>query len=473
MSTAWQVHAGIWRHAVLAERRWAVLGWSGVALALCVLAGFVMAFQRQHAPQLAPYSGLAISAAPLAALAMFLWLRYVSGAVRQNSPANAQLVPGLCHSVRRTTVVAWCLTLLPMAMLASGMQYLALAFLALCAMVTTLGMARGGRTIGTVMYILLILASLQVSSNPGLKLWMSQPPVLVVVAMLTMALGWDALRSVFPHGGERHWKLLRAQDKERVSTDPEGNLLHRRSSGHWRLLYAALLKNDLRPGARPEHLLLHALGPGNHRFDFVFPLVTVAVLALGLKLVLAFYFPAAGAIRMDSVFGFIGPLLFMQGFTVQRMVVSMNTTRGELSLVRLAPRAPTAGRLGRSVARQMLTISLTEWFVCAAAVLGVWLLFGGDLKGVMLLGGAMCTGLAMAGWALRDDSGKRPGSLAVVIVQTVAMGAGCIGLMVLSGRPLAWGALFVVVLFASIAIVWGRWNTMLNAPVPFPAGRLS
>lgn len=471
MNPAWQVHASIWRHAVLGERRLAVVVWSAAALALCALAGLVTAVQQQYAPQLAPYSRLAICTLPLAALAIFLWMRYVSGAVRQNSPANAQLVPGLCRAVRRTTIVAWCLTLLPMALLASAVQYSALAFLALSAMVTMLGVARGGRSIGTVMYIFLLMASLQISYTPGLKVWMSQSPVLLVVGLLSMALAVGALRSVFPHGGDRHWKLLTAQDKLRLSTDLEGTLLHRRSSGHRRLLYAVLLKNDLHPGARPEHLLLHALGPGNHRFDFVFPLVTAAGLALGLKLVLASYVPAAGEIPMEIIYSFTAPLLLLQGLTFQRLVVSMNTTRGEQSLVRLAPRAPNAGRLARSVARQMLAICVTEWLVCAAAVLGLLLLFGGGAKGLMLLGATMCTSLAMTGWALRDYSGKQPGRLAMVIVQTVAMSAGCIALMLLLGRPLAWGVLFALMLVASVAIVRGRWNTMVNAPPPFPAGR--
>lgn len=467
MNTPWPLHVGIWRHAVLGERRQAVLTYSAIAFVFFILAALATTWQ----PQLAPAARLAICTVPQAALGLFCWMRYVSGAVRQNTPANAQLAPRLCRSVRLTTIAAWFLTLLPMALLASASAYPLLAFLTLSMMVTALGMARGGRAVGTGVYILLVVTTAQVSSNPGFKEWLSQAPVLAMLALLSAAMAWDALRSVFPHGGDHHWKLLRAQDGQRVSTDLIGSMRHSRTSGHRRWLFGLMFKHDLRPGARADHLLLHALGPNNHRFDFLVPLVTTAGLALLLKLALATHVPASGEVPLGIIYSFAAPLILLQGLTFNRLEVSMKATAGEQVLVRLAPRAPAAASLGRSVARQLLAICVTEWFVCGAALLGISLLFRGGARAATLVATMMGTSLAMTGWALRDYAGKDAGNLGVVIMQTIAMGAGCVGLLLLSDQPLAWGMLLALMLAAALAIVRGRWNTMAGAPAPFPAGR--
>lgn len=471
MNPDWQVHMGIWRHAVYGGQRPMVMGWTYIALAVFLFFGIIALFVDASMPADSKFFRL-VAVAP-AALGMFYWMLYVSGAVRQNTPANARLVPGLCASVRRTAIGAWFLTLLPMALLAASWDYPLPAFAALSLMVTALGMNRGGRPIGMIVYILLTLTAIVGHNETALMTWLSQAPVVAVSGLLSVAFAWNALHNIFPAGGERHWKMLPEQDKQRASGDLHRTMQVDRSSGRRAWVYPILLKHDLRPGAAPRHLLLHALGPANHRFDFVLPLLVVAAVALMVRLGMPVFGMTNFQVPLGVVYSVAAPLLLLQGFVFHRMVVSMESTRGEQALVRLAPRTPQAEHLSRTLARQLLTICLVEWLVAGIAVLGLMLLFGAGRKELVLMASVMCTSLALSGWALRDYSGKGSAALMTVILQTLTMGGGFVALLVLRDQPLAWSALLVLVLAASVAIVHGRWKTMVEAPAPFPAGRFA
>lgn len=471
MNPGWQVHMGIWRHAVFGDRRQVVMAWTYIALACFALSAMVMMFAKLSGP--GERSVFRVVGIAPAALGIFYWMRYVSGAVGQNTPANARLVPGLCASVRRTAIGAWFLTLLSMALLAASFDYPLPAFIGLSVMVTALGMSRGGRPFGTVVYILLTLIAVIGTDQTSLKTWLSSAPVAGVLGLLSVAFAWNALHNIFPAGGERHWKMLPEQDKQRASGDLHRTMHVNRSSGRRAWVYPILLKHDLRPGAATRHLLLHALGPANHRFDFVMPTLFVAAVALLVRLAMPVFGMTDFQVPLGVIYSLAAPLLLMQGFVFHRMIVSMDSTRGEQALVRLAPRAPQASRLGRSLARQLLTICLVEWLVAGIAVLGLMLLFGAGRKELVLLATVMGTSLAVTGLALRDYSGKSSAALSTVLLQTLTMGAGFVALLVLRDQPLAWSALLVVMLTASVAIVHRRWKTMIDAPAPFPAGRLA
>ena len=452
--------SAVWRNAVLGERRNWVIGWSAVLLALFVLA--VVFFVAFGADQ--PKRQVFGSTIPLALLALFLWVNYVPGAVRQNSPANARLVPGLHRAVRRTTVLAWCLTLAPLALVSSASEHGALMFATLSLMVTSIGMARGGSATGTALFALLTMAIGFVPGRPALMAWLSTAPVLAALFLLGAALAWEGLRTVFPFGGDRHWKLLPAQATQRASGALQRLMLSRRAAGGRASLYGWLLRRDLRPSARPEHLLLHALGPGNHRFDFIRYLLPVLLLALLAKLVLAVLGWGASKVPLEIIVIFSVTMLPMQGPNFQRLVVSMRNTRGEQALVGLAPRAPRADRLGRVLARQMLRVCLFEWLACGAGTLALILLFGGGAEQLVTLAVLQCFCLAMAGWPLRDYAKPRA-ALLVVIFQAVLAAGLAFSLYVLRGQP----ALWIALLGCALAIVYQRWKTMAGAAPPFPA----
>lgn len=469
MSPSWPIYRNIWRNAVLGERKGWLRGWTILALIVTLLAViFVLAIGATKRSE-----SLLLCVIPLAVLATFYWMRYVTGAVRQNSPANAHLVPGLNRNVRRTTVLTFLLTLAPMALLASASDDSVLVFVALAVIVTALGMGRGGRAAGSAIYLLMIVGSNFVQRRTGLIAWLSTPPVLAVLSLMAVALAWNALQSVFPAGGERHWKLLKGQAEQRNSTDLHKTMLLKRASGGRFRLYALLLRRDLRPAAKPEHLLLHALGPHNHRYDFVLPLAITALLAAAAWLAAAWYGVTGEQVAngRDLVACFAVPLILLQGLTFERLVVSMDNTSGEQALVRLAPRAPRANRLGRSLARQLLQICLTEWLVCAFAMLALALLFGAGREALVVLATLVSASVGMTGWALRDYSGKQPGSAFKVIAQVVVMAIGGIAVFLARDNLAAWSALLVLLLGGAFAIVYDRWKTMVGAPVQFPARR--
>ncbi len=470
MSLSWPVHRNILRQAVIGERaRW-VLGWTIVAAVLSALGGLLGVVFN-----LPPMKARLWCVVPLASLALFMWLRYVPGAVRQNSPANARLVPGLNRSVRRVTVLIWCLALAPMALVAAAFDHVALVFITLGVTVTAIGMARGGRKVGTVIYVLLVLAILFINESPGLKAWLSAPAPLAALSLGGIALAWDALCTVFPAGGERHWKLLPAQAIQRVGGDMHQAMLLNRASGGPARLYAPLLRRDLRAGVRTDHLLLHALGPNNHRYDFVVPLACVALLAVAVRLAMSSLGLAGApvAVGLGIIGSFAGPLILLQGLTFHRHVVSINNTRGEQALVRLSPRAPRADHLGPVLARQLLAICLVEWLAGGLGVLGMMVLFGGGMECALLVVSWMAISVAMSGCVLRDYAGRHPDSLLELGVQIVMMGIGGIALLVVSDNLAAWSALLVLMLGGAYAIVRGRWKTMVSSPAPFPAGRFA
>ncbi|MES2317778.1 MAG: hypothetical protein V4631_09820 [Pseudomonadota bacterium] len=195
MSHSWPAYRNIWCHAVYGDRKDWVTGWTFIALFATGISVVLSLFSVFD-------SGRMVSPIPLAALAMFFWMRFVSGAVRQNTPANAQLVPGLHRNVRRVAVLAWCVTLAPVALVASAFTHASLMFLALTAIATAQGLARGGRPVGTLIFFLVVISVLRVGDKPTLLAWLSTPMVFAVRCLANLALAWEALRTVFPAGGE-------------------------------------------------------------------------------------------------------------------------------------------------------------------------------------------------------------------------------------------------------------------------------
>ena len=453
----------IWSNAVLGERRGWVIGWSAVMLSLFVVVAVILFVFGSDQPSRQVIG----SAIPLALLALFYWLRYVPGAVRQNSPANARLVPGLHRAVRRTTVLAWGLTLAPLALFASGFEHGALMFVALGVMMTSIGIARGGSLTGTVIFALAALTASLAANRPALVAWLSTAPVLAALFLLGVIYAWSGLRATFPFGGERHWKLLPAQEAQRaIGGSSWGRDWRVARTRVW--LYGWLLRRDLRPCARPAHFLLHALGPGNHRFDFIWYLLPALLLALLARLVLAALGLGVSNVPLELIVIFSVSTIPSQGPNLHRLVASMRNTRGEQSLVRLAPRAPRADQLGRVVAGQMLRVCLSDWLACGVGALAVMLLFGAGFKELAVLASLQCTCLAMVGWPLRDYA-KARSALPVVIAQTVLVAGLAFSLYLVREQPVLWAALLAAQTGCALAIVYQRWKTMAGAAPPFPA----
>jgi hypothetical protein len=463
------VYYSVWRHAVLGGGMVSVRLWSWMAV-LATCAGIPLAiYFWNYGEHKATFLSCTL---PLAGLALFLWMRFVSGAVRQNTPANAQLVPGLHRTIRRVTMITWGLMLVVAAVIAAAFEYPMLMFVALAAVVTSQGLARGGRSVGSVIYLVLVIAIANVAKHDDLLTALSTPTMLTALIVLNVILAREGLRTVFPAGGEGHWRLLKNQVNNGGGMDAQ-QVTARKNRGWRARLYGTLLQRDLGAGAHPEHLLLHALGPNNHRLDFVAPLAALASCALVVKLAVTGVDAGMNQFAVGIISAFSFPMILLQPLTLNRMVVSMNTTRGEQSLVRLAPRAPRSDRLGRSLAYQLLAISMGEWLVCSLGLLALLALFGASVHDMQIPFSAMCVSLAASGWVVRDYSGQRPTVLGEVVVQSVLVGAGGIALVLVRDDLPLWTGLAALLLGCAFAIVSGRWKTMVNAPVQFPAGRFA
>ena len=467
MSRGLRMHASIFFAALLGERRQLVVGWTVTALLACVAGAGLVAMAKGSAQAI--LTGILV---PLMALAAFLWLRYVPGAVRQNSPANARLVPHLHALVRRTAIGAWCAAMLPFVLYAAVADNGVPVLLGAAVAMTALGMSRGGHASGTAIYILLIVGATFGPANTVLASWLASPAVLAAMGGACLLFAWFALGKTFPAGGEGHFRLLKQQGRQQAGTALADLQKLRLSSGKAERLYGMMLRHDLCK-ARRENLLMHALGPSNHRFDFLAPLVVALAVILFAKAGLSQleFLPQGYIPQGILILASLGVLA--QGITFHRFVASFTPTRGEQSLVRLTPAAPAAPVLGAVVARQLLRMALGEWAVFNVFVIAALLLFSGGWHEVQMVASMAAASLAMTGWALRDYAAAEGGSLVEVAVQCLLMGTGTVALFLVRGDLPMWSMLMLLLLGCSFAIVSGRLKAMAAAPVPFPAGRLA
>jgi hypothetical protein len=471
MNSFWSRERAVWYHAVLGERTSWIMGWTALAGVLA----FFFLLLSPYAGMKTPMETLALSWLPIGALILFFWMRFVPGAVRQNTPAIAHLVPGLHRHVRRAVVLTWCATMLLLSPCIAGLDHHALAGLWMAVSITGISMAIGARSIGNVVYILMTIAIAVLNKRTAALDFLSTPPMLALLTAGALALAWYALVSTFPAGGERHWRLLAAQAKLGSADDLHQAIRRKRVSGARFRLYARWLARDLRPGVRPERRMMHALGPYNHRFDVVLPVVTIVVAAIVARLGFLFLdLPARQlTVALEIIMSMSVPLMMLHGLNFHRFVASIDSTSGEQALVRLAPGIPQGRQLNVSLARQLLRIAVGEWLACAITIIGLLLLFGGGARQLVLIATMMPATLATTAWALRDYARRDDTGMAGLMLQVPVMVGATLALFLLREQPFAWTVLLVLAAGAAGLIVRSRWRTLVGAAVAFPARRLS
>lgn len=252
----------------------------------------------------------------------------------------------------------------------------------------------------------------------------------------------------------------------------------RLSFGRRHLLPGLKLDYDLRHGAKPAQMLLHALGPHVHRVDILLPTVA-AVCVLGLVgLLHLFQAGPSFLVGISLAWSIIAILLPLHCFRLYRIVSGIDASTPEQVLVRLAPRAPRAAEIGGVLARELLMISVCEWLaILIVVVLGSAFLMKGiewhTARLIMLLNASVViASFAINGWTLRDYSGTERALFGGWLLQgTIAMG-GLFAMVSFIGRPLIWTALAVCMMLIGALAIAGRWRTMAKAPAPFPTARL-
>ena len=412
---------------------------------------------------------------PPAGFLLLAWaLGYLPGALKLNTPANAQLVPGLRRRLVELTLLVW---LLGIAILGAGMLVTTKApgpglWLAAFLTLGVAGMTSGIR-IAWLIYLPLLAGVVVHQRLP--------PPLLLAVdgllgshlALALLApLGALMTLAIFPQAGKRHWDMLAKQAGSsafgaRTVLDQEPG----RFSWDGLLLRRALAQR------RPDALLMRALGrslPAAAANGLAFAALGIgAVIYLaqrGLLPGMTSYFAQLSWVTISGVL-----LVFV--FQAGMAPAWLARTTGEQALVRLAPAFPAgAAGFNELLARAQLRQSLTIWLMASGAALMLGLASGMEDSALWQQAGVCCMTLPTLALALRDHA--RSSAWPIFGMWAIAFALSYIGPMVGIAGYAAFGLPFwpvaLITAFALTAVlVVKRLRLMRAAPIAFPAGRLN
>lgn len=447
----------------------------GMALFAAMLLGTVVLFATSRV-----LDALLVAVRVAFAIVAFGCLMYyVPGVLQLSTPANAVLVPRMRRRARQLTTLAWLLTTAISSLLATGSPIPPyVVFLGVGLWLVALGLARGGHKAGQ--WIQFALPLMVVFHRAVPRAWLGvlgSAPAIGVAFLLLLALGAYTLDTMFPNGGDRHFRLKTAQKlvTDQMSVEGQSRRVRMPRVGWW--MYRAVLRRDC---ARRDAmaLLMHVLGPMAHwsgrGLSLLLPIAGAALLMPLLRQV-------ASGDTLAAVTGgswlFASSVLLVQLFDGERRMQRLSFTRGEQALLRLAPSIPgTAAAFNRRFACCLLRTALAEWAMTSAAVLAVVALTGATLELLVWQAWICCLALPLVASTLRDHA-HRAGSggwwvflwLLVSVTGSFLAGAAARKLL---GTPLLPGAALAAILLAGIAVAW-RWRRLIDAPHAFPVGRLA
>lgn len=405
---------------------------------------------------------------------LFVWaMAWVPGALKLNSPANAQLVPGMRRRLIELGLLVW---LAGIGVLGVGITLtsgLAGASLWL-AVFLTMGLAimTAGVPMAQLIYFPILLGFIAGDRLPaGLRATVQGVTASPLALALLPLLGVVAMLAIFPQAGARHWKMIAhqasvgafktptavGQEPKRFSWD---GLLLRRAVARRKpdaLLLLALGRSM--PGALANGLALAALGIG----------AVVFLAKHGVLPVMTGYFAQFSWITISGV---LVVFIFQAGMAPAWLA----RTTGEQALVRLAPAFPVdAAAFNGLLARVQLRQSLTIWLMASGAALLLGLASGMDGTALWQQAGVCCMTLPTLGLALRNHASRL--AWPVFGMWALAFGLSYVG-------PLAgivayaafdlpfWPVALATAFTLSAALVRQRLRLMRAAPIAFPAARL-
>lgn len=458
----------LWRAAMAhsSARANALLGW---CLAVAALGGLAAAIALGGEARVRAWC------APFMVLLIGWGSTFVRGAVRLNTPSNAKLVPQMRARLAELSFAVW---------------FLGLAAIAACPFADTPGMAyavvwgglltlgMGLSAAGHGLGVVLIFGSVFMPSAKRLLPWLqeaaSSPWFLAAVVALFVPAGLAATAAMFPQGGERHWRM-QAHRERWVSTRPgdRGDSPFLKPPGTW--FAAALRRASVRRA--PRSLLLHALGLGPGRADFLCGSLLMFVLGLiALGLVRLAGSPGVQEASADLGWALASILLIMPAVQAEIPLRAMPATGAEQSLLRLAPLMPGAApAFNRLLGRALVAQALADWALVSLLAFTLAWLSGASAAMLLVQACICCMGLSMTVTGLGDHARRRPlrGPLRLVL------GAGAVLLCTAGGFALraafgipAMPAATVIALVLTAFLATARWRTMAQAPFAFPAGRM-
>ena len=398
---------------------------------------------------------------------------FLPGAFKLNSPARAQLVPGMRARLLKLAMAVWLLCLAGLALANAGSESDA-ALRVVWWMVASLGLALAatGSGAGSV----LILAIWPLMGLPSLipeqvHAMISHSAFLPLLAALLVAPGLATIRSIFPRAGDRHWRQLEKRniwrDKDAIRYRESGRLMR-----WWqdRSLRRASGRRDL--GA----MLLHGSGHGLQMGGIVlgiaamglFGLIVAALMHLG-------RYPQAAELALEM--GWMWSLLPLVLFQMHSlMLANLAESPAGQPLLRLAPAMPaTAPRFNRLLAATVLRSSLAAWAMAAATALTCSVLTGAGMDELLVV--ASLCGLALPALVLplRDHARRSRWNSVLQWLLVVALAGGCLLVALFAAQllnlpVLPTGAGLAMALTA--VLVSRRYRSLTYAAFAFPAGRL-
>ncbi|HEY0488539.1 MAG TPA: hypothetical protein VGD30_03415 [Telluria sp.] len=462
----------IWRHAV------APSAMRKVVWVICMLsaAGGAWLVYQDGGKATGP-APVALIVLPVLLVAMLYWLELVAGAVKQLTPANAQLVPRL--RARAIQLVAACFvvsTVVTTILLGGIFGNKVLWAAVVSAWLVGAAMTRTGLQHGMVLqFFPLMMMMLPRSMLQSIRDLGATPLGVALCSIVVIAVAWYGVRALFPTGG-RHFRQRAAVEKgARTALDfaAGDNAQAERSVRGW---YASDLARAGRNKKAAGELMLHAFGPRAH-WSVSASVLAVLLLVLVAGRMLLELTAGDNQQAVSIVGGFVVfPLLLLFASAPQKIVGRAAVTAGEQSLLRLTPAAPQAREFNREVGDALMRRALIEWAIVTAGLVAVTVMVNAPWTITLLQLAVCCLALPLTTVVLRDYA--RSPNLSSFYIYFAALGlvlsAGVTYFASLRGQSVLVSIIAIVIGVGVTAVIAAsRKRMMMLAPTAFPAGRMA
>lgn len=412
-----------------------------------------------------------------AVLATWTW-RFVPGAVKLASPADAKLVPGLRKRLMELACVVWVGAMAGIALTAwfgLGPIGIWLVWIMLGTVGSALSVA--GHQAGGAMIFVACFGSVFLDDVPdSVKLILSGPPAVALALLACAGLIVVAVREIFPQAGDRHWRMIERRVRILAAPGKPDPLLDHLAGTRARSWYVRSLRQDCKR-RDSRQLVLHALGPASHIGEMAMGLALFAVVLVVLGTFTTWR--TGGDVVKDLGWLFASVLIFVPVATALRLNGLVAAHPDEQALVRLAPAMPgEAAPFNRHLGRALLRQAFMGWCLTAGTAMLLAALAGADPGALVSVASICCLVLPIMAAPLRNHAlDTAPPALMSLLLLAAAIGASLVSgyaLRAVSGLPLL--PLLPVAAGVSVAIAAAavaRGLRMIERfPVAFPARRL-
>lgn len=411
---------------------------------------------------------------PFSILFTSAWLPLLSGSVRQNSAANARLVPHL-HTRLIQLVSAFALLGITVASYFFSFFYPSFGWCFVSLLLYTIGSGWAhGRQFGWPIAMIVLTHRIIIDSLPSnISTALTSDTAFFMWLALGLLLGALFIKFTFPHGGDRSWQIqLRALNQVMQTKDPFA--IPKDASSltfipYNRALQAACAKHS-------RNLAVLVLGPNLHWGALLSQFLFVIIGAILLKTLLI-VFPASNLSGFFSGFGKTACcILIIMQLTAQNAAIQFSKTRTEQSLYRLSAFAISSKLLNQRLAFGLVRSALQGFFLTWGVALMCSLIIDPSYN-MMVIITTICTlTLPFVCLYLRDYSREvmmNAGyAKAWQYLGIFIMPSAVIFMLTISAPLSAWLIIAASSIVLSAILITYRWRKMIAAPVAFPAGRI-